>query len=1055
MSSTLNRKLSSASIEGRRNSEDGLLSAGGTLRRAAAIPVMEEDNALSPLKQLQRLNQNGSFRVVAKNRPSLPVPSHVRTNSCDKSSTSSSSPSSSCLSLESSGKRSDITDSCINNNVDKSSTTQSTENVCSPNHNDHRCLTLDDSTKHSTNKLSRSDTNGNITSPVSEKDSTDRTVSSCDSNLGPVTPYARASEDMGQTVDSQKCKFDGEGSSDKNEPRVNDKSPPYDRTEKSFCPLALDLHPHQSHIVDFTRTYGVPGPKQSPPPPPVTTQRVTVEVHRTDSPDSPSDSLRNGDMGVQPPANDCGQNTSMKKELPPATSPASESNTVLPKEQNAMSNNQVTSPDPKDEQKFISNKGLSPVSEGPVIVIHGESDYDVPRSQITRVNDPKSPTAVTPTRKVRLSRPKCKAPPPPTSPRTASIRDSLCSSSSTHSVNSSASSSQSESVTSQSSGISSSGSALSQCSQSTLTSDGEGSRPKVIDGHPRTPTHGYTRPKGPAPPPPANRKPARPPPIVFHERAVSEPKEALSVWSPHEGNYDIPKRIMSPHSPRPASIAPSWKCPVEGHYDVVRSPEAVSPLSRNVEVRRSTLGTTGEIKVTPIPRDNTQVSTFLAPATKPVIDVKLVKNDRKPTSPHPRNKVVSSTEEMNTINRQRMTRSAEDLDQKYVDFIELPPPRPVSPTVRNSFMGSDVEIPREAVYNSIGEMNTILKTTVPEKEKIYSLPQPQCHGDDTLKAVKAITEKYDTLERHRQRAVSFRDNSRTSVSSAAKSEPTSPMVAIQEVSASDPQLSDATDFVFPEGSQSGVPNNVDPCAPPISQRQVEDAPGSPDAIMDLSYGGIQARDISRIDLFYRGQGTEVVVCTCMASLSVGIPSATSDEIETWEGPLHTGVPVIVFNTGVGKRARELFVVLAERETGFPLWQDKVSYLTNYHPMSPLVHALSPAKNLRQKLAITFMQEQAAQEFLDKFKEITSNPNDDLWKISNPKQEKKHRRLSFRRKKNTKKDYNKTEISKPCNFTHLTNINPKDRKLMQDISSHEYDCSGSSEQQQRRMKTKTM
>jgi len=43
------------------------------------------------------------------------------------------------------------------------------------------------------------------------------------------------------------------------------------------------------------------------------------------------------------------------------------------------------------------------------------------------------------------------------------------------------------------------------------------------------------------------------------------------------------------------------------------------------------------------------------------------------------------------------------------------------------------------------------------QDAVYSLPQPYCYGDDTLRAVKLITEKYDTFKRRQMRAMSFRD----------------------------------------------------------------------------------------------------------------------------------------------------------------------------------------------------------------------------------------------------------------------------------------------------------
>jgi len=62
---------------------------------------------------------------------------------------------------------------------------------------------------------------------------------------------------------------------------------------------------------------------------------------------------------------------------------------------------------------------------------------------------------------------------------------------------------------------------------------------------------------------------------------------------------------------------------------------------------------------------------------------------------------------------------------------------------------------RRSVYLDLGDYQTLLKHG--HQDAVYSLPQPHCYGDDTLRAVKLITEKYDTFKRRQMRAMSFRD----------------------------------------------------------------------------------------------------------------------------------------------------------------------------------------------------------------------------------------------------------------------------------------------------------
>jgi len=48
-----------------------------------------------------------------------------------------------------------------------------------------------------------------------------------------------------------------------------------------------------------------------------------------------------------------------------------------------------------------------------------------------------------------------------------------------------------------------------------------------------------------------------------------------------------------------------------------------------------------------------------------------------------------------------------------------------------------------------------------------------------------------------------------------------------------------------------------------------------------------------------------------------------------------GVPLMVLDSGEGRRHRRLSIVLAERGTGFTLWSDTIDHLTSYTPDSSL------------------------------------------------------------------------------------------------------------------------
>jgi len=132
---------------------------------------------------------------------------------------------------------------------------------------------------------------------------------------------------------------------------------------------------------------------------------------------------------------------------------------------------------------------------------------------------------------------------------------------------------------------------------------------------------------------------------------------------------------------------------------------------------------------------------------KPVVlDVKLC----------PRNSVaLSATRQQRTV---RSWRSTESIDRLITSATSANGGG--GPATRSSFVDPSTSVGttsagRRSVYIDLGEYQTLLKHG--RQDAVYSLPQPHCYGDDTLRAVKLITEKYDTFKRRQMRAMSFRD----------------------------------------------------------------------------------------------------------------------------------------------------------------------------------------------------------------------------------------------------------------------------------------------------------
>ena len=520
--------------------------------------------------------------------------------------------------------------------------------------------------------------------------------------------------------------------------------------------------------------------------------------------------------------------------------------------------------------------------------------------------------------------------------------------------------------------------------------------------------------------------------------SVSKPSQSASNQNLHQGSRS--------KDPKDVLLAHLMGDPVYGTRPIMPVITAAEhPVSR---------------RKPPLPR-----SSATLPLEKPVIEVKLVKNERPRSS-------------------YRMSKSAEELDKpeeentKHSMFL-----RHAGSNLRNSFIDRN----RDSICNSVNDVQTVLKPQ-PEytEEEIYSLPQPQSYSEDTLKAVKKITDKYDTLQMRKLRALSFRENKggnsdpNSPASPAVENTEKVPFPAEVTIRVESPEdssdttledLSDTTLDLSPDSVKEAprepiqeMPRRKKPPLPPMppptsristgpTGRVVEVPPHlavvDPDAAEDSAFmieprkqkpepeliqntegdevvcvsSGITQKDVSRIDLFFRSRECEVVVCQCLADMIMGTADPATGVVDMWSAVCHTGVPVLVLNSGLGKRRRELFVVLAERETGFPLWQDRVNYLTGYKDIKTAMHQLQPSNNLRMRIGFRFYCTNAAAEFLSKYREMTTDPNDDLWKVSNSRMDKGRRALL--KKLRMKKRPSKGDISQPCNFAHVTKVDTKD------------------------------
>ncbi len=609
----------------------------------------------------------------------------------------------------------------------------------------------------------------------------------------------------------------------------------------------------------------------------------------------------------------------------------------------------------------------------------------------------------------------------------------------------------------------------------TMASDTEAKEPNDVDSETGEVKLDSTGPEETSPKCTCNEKPKKPavpskPPNL--QRLKARPASVHSAGSSSSGDSGCQGNLETPRSGCQGNLeTPRSSCQVNSETP---RPVSVVSVQKHGEVSRDGKG-----------QENT-VTVNYTPVPKPVIEVKLVQRRSVAKSQTPSPSLKHSTikarppteatpEEGLLLIQQRkdengrwLSRSVDELDRDEIlshthggpedptDIYACPTSflRDPNSKLRHSFIDRNLtEKERQAIINSVGDVQTLLRNSfASDDEKIYSLPQPACYGDNTLKAVKKITEKYDTLQRRKLRALSFREGDKSSGTGASFSQPASP-VSPTELSGMQPPRPPSVPPPLPstgpsldsvDGGGCGRAPGPPPTPPPRSSSSPTPSPPSSPAAPAPAPGdaapapGVTARDTARLDLFYRGRDTDVVVCRCLAELRFGTATHSgATDVSDWSPVLHTGVPLLVLNTGHGKRRRELLLTIAERETGFPLWSDKINYLSNYRAEeertedgATTTHVIQVSNNLKKVAGLAFHCATAAKDFLDKFREITKNPNDDLWKVScdtgNARKNKKRRPFSFKRMK--PKRPGKADISVPCNFAHITSIDPQDRAL---------------------------
>ncbi|KAK2155641.1 hypothetical protein LSH36_235g03034 [Paralvinella palmiformis] len=395
--------------------------------------------------------------------------------------------------------------------------------------------------------------------------------------------------------------------------------------------------------------------------------------------------------------------------------------------------------------------------------------------------------------------------------------------------------------------------------------------------------------------------------------------------------------------------------------------------------------------------------------SKPIVQyVQIVKKDRGTDpinlkSDLPSSPSLTQSKSVDELNRFGIFLDLSDISCDYF----------YSEAFRSSFL-EETTMKRQTIgFHS--DIQTLLKHSHKDEEHIYSLPQPLSYSDNTLKAVKLITDKYDTLQRRRLHAASFREGDLAKIRGTRMIQ--------REPSGNKDTIDDKDD------KQSASPCVSQPASPLLSSPLHEEQDAE-DILCQLT--GLSKKDILRLEMFYKGHDTEVIVCSCLADLYLGNAAAPGSEPTDWL-LYYTGVPIWVLNTGEGQRNRELHIFLAERETGFPLWRDKINYLTNLETMKDdrkiLKMRLSGGLSKMAKFCVVC--EEASVEFHKRYLTMTADPGDELWCMSSESSKVSQKMRKKRRKK--RKSFTTHDISQPCNFQHIAKLDPTDPQILASIA----------------------
>jgi len=193
---------------------------------------------------------------------------------------------------------------------------------------------------------------------------------------------------------------------------------------------------------------------------------------------------------------------------------------------------------------------------------------------------------------------------------------------------------------------------------------------------------------------------------------------------------------------------------------------------------------------------------------------------------------------------------------------------------------------------------------------------------------------------------------------------------------------------------------------------VSDLPHDP-LNLETSLGSeITENERQQIESFFSGLGTEIYISSSLANLYEGVKK------KDWRLK-YTGIPVLMYDKGSAKSrsSPRVTFVLAERGTCFALWKDPIDNLSNYKVSGPAFHTMCLSTEHSKIIGFSFDSNEAATEFWQSVERLTSNPENIA--LSAPGRKRKTKPPK------PKPLPPKSQISLPCQFSHVTNVSAED------------------------------